>query len=93
MTDDQHLIELKESVQHVEELLGVITRKMLGADLEQLLKNKHYRYLYEHTGKVPVKELAKKTGLSTATISRTWQRWEQVGLLVKDGKQFKTVFR
>jgi hypothetical protein len=93
MTDDEHLSELKASVQHVEELLGVIARKMLGADLEQLLKNKDYRYLYEHTGKVPVKQLAKKTGLSTATISRAWQRWEQVGLLVKDGKQYKTVFR
>ena len=37
------------------------------------------------------KQIAEKVGLGTGTISRTWQHWEDVGLLIKDGKSYRRV--
>lgn len=82
--------ELK-TLKRIEELLAVVARALLAEPLKAAIKDRQHKFLYENTGKLPVKELAKKTGLSTATISRTWQRWEQDGLLIKDGKQYRKV--
>jgi len=60
---------------------------MRSEQLGEILIDKKHRLLFEGAGQFPVTELSKKTGLSTATISRLWQKWEQMGLLVKDGKQ------
>lgn len=82
--------ELK-TLKRIEELLTVIARNTLRDTLKSALVDKEHRILYENTGILPVKELARKTGFSTGTISRTWQAWEEAGLLIKDGKQYKKV--
>ena len=38
-----------------------------------------------------VKQISTKVGMSTGTISRTWQRWEQLGILVKEKGQYRRV--
>lgn len=79
------------SLKKIEELLTVLVKVALGDTLRAVLADRQHKFLYEHTGRIPVKELARKTGISTATISRTWQAWEAAGLLVKDGKQYRKV--
>jgi hypothetical protein len=82
--------ELK-TLKRIEELLEAIARNALRDTLNSALVDKEHKFLYENTGRLPVKELARKTGFSTGSISRTWQAWEEAGLLLKDGKQYKKV--
>ena len=78
-------------LKRIEELLEALARNALRDALNSALADKEHRFLYEHTGRMPVTELARKTGFSTGSISRTWQAWEEAGLLIKDGKQYKKV--
>lgn len=82
--------ELK-TLKRIEELVGAIARNALRDALKSALVDREHKFLYENTGLLPVKELARKTGFSTGSISRTWQAWEEAGLLIKDGKQYKKV--
>jgi DNA-binding MarR family transcriptional regulator len=87
---DQITDELR-TLKRIEELLALIAKAMRSEQLAEILIDKKHRLLYEGAGQFPVTELAKKTDLSPATISRLWQKWEQMGLLVKDGKQYRRV--
>ena len=82
--------ELK-TLKRIEELLEAIARNALRDTLNSALVDKEHKFLYENTGRLPVRQLAKKLDWSVGTISRTWQAWEAAGLLVKDGKQYKKV--
>jgi hypothetical protein len=77
-------------LRRIEELLALIARTMLSDRLDEILSDRNHRLLLEETGKLRVSQHAKKTGLSTG-ISRLWQKWVQIGLLVKDGKQYRRV--
>ena len=61
------------------QLLPVYTSMVGTADLQKL---------YAATGKKPVVQLAKEFGMSTGKISMLWQKWEQAGLLLKQGAQY-----
>ncbi len=75
------------------ELLTVLAKVQLADALEKELADRKRRKLYELTGKnVPVAQIASKIGISTGAISQTWQRWERMGILVKEGGQYRRVF-
>ena len=75
------------------ELLTVLAKTQLGEVLEKELSDPKHRKLYELTGKnVPVKQIASKIKISTGVISQTWQRWERMGIVIKEGKQYRRVF-
>jgi CRP-like cAMP-binding protein len=88
---NETISEELQSLRRIEELLALIARAMLADRLDEILSDKSHRLVYEQTGRTPVKQLATKTGLSTATISRLWQKWEQTGLIVKEGKQYRKI--
>ena len=75
------------------DLLAVIAKAMLRTTIESMLTDKRQRHLYELTGKhIPVNELTKRVGLGAGTISRSWQQWEEAGLVIKEGKSYRRVF-
>jgi hypothetical protein len=82
--------ELK-ALLRIEELLKVLAKSALSTKTATILKDKKLRLLYEGAGQVPVKKLAKTTGFSVGKISGSWQAWEQVGLLAKDGGQYRRI--
>jgi hypothetical protein len=82
--------ELK-TLKRIEDLLTSLVKTSLAEKLRPILADKQQRFLYENTGRIPVKALAKKMGSSAGAISRTWQKWEDAGLLIKDGKQYRRV--
>lgn len=85
--------EVVSLLERSNELLAVLVKAQLSEVLEKELADPKQRKLYELTGKnVPIREIAKKTGTSTGAISRTWQRWERLGVLIKEGKQYRRVF-
>ncbi len=80
--------ELK-ALRRIEELLTVLTKAVIGSRLGEILKEKNYRTLYERTGELGIIELSKKTRLSTGKISGIWKEWEQLGIVVKEGKSYR----
>ena len=75
------------------ELLAVLAKTQLSEVFDKELVDPKRRKLYDLTGKnVPVKQIAGKIKMSTGVISETWQRWERMGIVIKDGKQYRRVF-
>jgi hypothetical protein len=73
------------------ELLTTIAKAQIASILATELADPKKRKLYELTGRSTRREVMKKLGMSPSTISTTWQHWEQIGLVVKDGQQFRKV--
>lgn len=90
-TQNQILSDELKALLRIEELLKALVRTALSKETAAILKDKKLRAVYEGAGQVAVKELAKKTGFSVGKISGLWQAWEQTGLLVKDGVQYRRV--
>jgi hypothetical protein len=76
-------------LKQIEDLLRVLVRVSLSEKLRSIRAHKQRKFLYENTGLLPVKELSRRTGFSAGKISGIWQEWEDSGLLIKDGKQYR----
>ncbi len=81
-----------EHLARIEDLLTAITKKTLADTLNKELTDKKTRELYERTGSGSVAALAKRVGFSTGKVSGLWQKWEQAGLLIKDGAHYRKIF-
>lgn len=88
---DRGITEELRSLKRTEDLLTVLAKAQLSETLKTHLKDEKHRILYELTGQLSVRQLAQKTGFSIGKISSIWQKWEQAGLLVKDGSQYRRV--
>ncbi len=79
-------------LKRIELLLTALVKKQMAAVLEEELRDPKKRELYRLTGKYTSRELVARTHSSPKTISQLWQRWESLGLLVKDGKKYRKIF-
>jgi hypothetical protein len=90
----------KKRLQHIQSLLeknNLMLEALLRAQLAETMKKEltspALKKLFAMTARgAAVREIAKKTGIATGSASRIRQRWAQLGLLVKVGRDFKTVF-
>ncbi len=73
----------------VEVLLTALVKLQMGPILEEELKDETDRQLYELTGTLKRREIEKKLKISPGRISAAWQRWERLGLMVKDGQAYR----
>lgn len=78
-------------VQRSNELLGILVKLQLRSTLSEELSDPKNRKLYELTGIKGVTEISKELKVSAGKISGIWKRWEQQGLLTKDGRSYKRV--
>lgn len=84
--------ELAQLLRRTNELLTILAKKALQDVLEDELRTDRNRDLYELTGgTISVRAISKKVHSSLGSISRKWQRWEELGLLVKDGGRYRKV--
>ena len=81
--------EVLQVLRRNNELLTLIAKAALAPILEKEIAEPKHRQLYELTGNETVSAIAKKLGMGAGTISGLWQRWEEIGLLVKDGKRYR----
>jgi hypothetical protein len=79
------------SLTHIEELLTVLVKRYLSEIIEKELSNSDMKELYTITGNCSARQAAKKLDCSLGKISNIWQKWESLGLLVKDGKTYRKV--
>ncbi len=89
---EKHLQQINTQLQRSNELLTVISKTLLSDALKNEVKNKKMAKLYELTGSDTRDEISKKIGMSAGAISAVWQRWETLGLLIKDGKSYRRIF-
>lgn len=85
--------EILDLLRRNNELLSVLAKTQLRETLESELADPIQKELYSLTGKnIPIKKISTKIKASTGNISRTWQRWEHLGILIKEGKYYRKVF-
>jgi hypothetical protein len=88
MTD----VDLAPLIRRTNELLTVLAKAQLEPLVKEETQSPQRRELYRLTGRsLSVKQLSTKVGLSVGTISTIWQRWENLGLLIKDGQRYRRV--
>ncbi len=73
----------------IEELLTVIAKATLAPVIREELSDKRMEKLYEMTGSKTAAEACKVLKMSNRDVSDAWKRWERVGLLIRDGKQYR----
>lgn len=84
--------KILDCLQRLERLLAILVRAQLGPVLERELTDKRMVDLWRLTGNATQRDVKRRLNMSANTISATWQRWERLGLLVKDGKEYRRAF-
>jgi hypothetical protein len=80
-------------LQRIEELLIALLKVQLAPILEKELSDTKKAKLYKTIGKCGIVELSKKLDCSTGWISGVWKSWEQLGLIVKDGRTYRHILK
>lgn len=75
----------------IEALLTLLAKRSIQPLLEQELIDPTARKIYEATGNKTVREIAEETGVGIGTVSRTWSRWEGLGIVTKEGTRYRRV--
>lgn len=78
-------------VQRSNELLEILVKLQLRSTLSEELSDPKNRKLYNLTGNKGVTDISKGLKMSAGKISGIWKRWEQKGLLIKDGRSYRRV--
>jgi hypothetical protein len=81
--------EGRDRLARIEELLTALVKLALKETLREELSNPKAKTIYQRTGQSTRPQLEKLTKFSGGKISGLWQRWEQLGLLIKDGKSYR----
>lgn len=82
MNDEAH-------AKRVEELLTVIAKALLAPIAQKEFQDKKLAALFGLTGEATAEEACKKLGMGKGTVIETWSRWNDMGLVIKDGKKIK----
>jgi DNA-binding MarR family transcriptional regulator len=78
-------------LQRIEQWVAIIAKAQLGPILQAELADPRMAQLYRLTGTSTQREVKAALKMSATTISDAWNRWEQLGLLVREGKEFRKV--
>lgn len=83
--------EVLKKLNRIEQLLVLVTKAQLAPVLQKEFSDPRTRELYELTGTYGQREIKKKLNMSANTISDAWKRWEQLGLLTREGQEYRKV--
>jgi DNA-binding MarR family transcriptional regulator len=89
MTDYDEVLEI---LRRIEQWMAMIAKAQLAPLLEAELDDPRMAELYKLTGTHGQREIKKKLSMSANTISDAWKRWERLGLIVREGHEYKKVF-
>ena len=84
--------ELLERLAKIELYLGLLLRYRLNASISEVLTDPVHVKVYELTGNANRDEIVNKTGVAAGTVSGLWKKWEEKGIVIKDGVSYKKVF-
>jgi DNA-binding MarR family transcriptional regulator len=86
-----NLPEVLKSLNRIEQLLVLLTKAYLAPVLQKEFADPRMLQLYELTGTHGQREIKKKLNMSANTISDAWKRWERLGLLTREGQEYRRV--
>jgi len=89
---DLDMTEIRSTLLRIEHLLSLLARQAVRETLEKELETETARAVYAKTGTKTAREIAQEVNVGIATVSRMWNRWEELGLLVKEKGRFSRVF-
>jgi predicted transcriptional regulator len=85
--------ELSVLLTRTNELLSILVKVQLQAIIQSELAETKKRKLYDLTGgDLSIKELARRLDMSTGSISHAWQKWDEVGLVIKRNGKYRRTF-
>jgi hypothetical protein len=73
----------------IRDLLKQLLRVQLAPIVAAEVRGERLEKLYELTGTATADSVAKELSMSKGTVIATWQRWEQCGLLVREGRLYR----
>jgi predicted transcriptional regulator len=76
---------------NVEKYLKVIVKILINDRVTKNITDEVHRKVYNLTGSCNRDEIAKQTEMSGGAISALWSKWEELGIIEKDGKSYKKV--
>lgn len=79
----------KEGPNRTEQLLTALLRAATAPTVAAIRADPTLSLIYNLTGNAGVAEIAKRAKMSTGKVSGIWQKWEDAGLIAKDGKTFR----
>jgi len=80
-----------QALQRIEGWLAILAKAQLAPIANAELADPKMAQLYKLTGVATQREIKKKLNVSADTISDAWNRWERMGLVVRDGQQYRKV--
>jgi len=80
----------EEDIKRIRELLEFLAKREVSKDLESL--DKKEKEIYELTGVLGQTQIKDKLNVAPNTISDTWKKLENQGILRKKGKGYEKVF-
>lgn len=83
--------EVVKKLNRIEQLLVLLTKVHLAPLLREEMADSRMAELYELTGSNSRREINKRLNMSATTISEAWKRWERLGLLIKEGKEYRRI--
>ena len=89
MSDSEETLKV---LRRIEQWVAMLAKAQLFPILKAELSDPRMAQLYKVTGTLGQREIKKKLNMSANTISSSWKRWEQQGLLVKQGNEYRKVF-
>jgi hypothetical protein len=81
--------ELNEGIARIEGLLRTLVRIQMAPILERELTNGFASKLWPLTGMAKRNDIMKKLKCGPNRVAEMWARWEQFGLIVKKGHNYK----
>ena len=78
----------EEDIKRIRELLEFFVKQKVSEAVKKLGSSKE-RKVYDLTGVKGQTEISGETGISTGKISMLWQKWEEEGILIKEGKSYR----
>jgi hypothetical protein len=80
-----------DATARLEWLLAALVKLQMAPILERELTDDFHRRLYALTGKATRRQIQQKLKCGPNRISSTWVRWEQMGIIAKDGAAYRRV--
>ena len=79
----------ENDIKKIRELLEFLVKQKIFEKLNKL--NSDEKRVYDLTGNKKRDSIETKTGFAAGKISKVWQKLENEGLLIKEGKSYRKV--
>ncbi len=78
-----------EDIKKIREMMEFLVKQKVIDKINKLTETE--RKIYKLTGKMGHTEMFKSLKIAPNTVSNTWKKLENEGLLIKDGKSYRKI--